>query len=401
MRTMEAKKYNLRSGRREEHVIPIQLQVASDEDFISQTLGSSHPAPGQVFLSDQSQSTSESDLDISGILQDSDQNLSTSDREVHFKRKKSGNGRLAEQSDPNSGQISQNAINQQILAQLQSLGSRLDSLEQKPVKKTADKSKIKTSKKIGQPTLTGSGSARKSTVRDGTASDCIFPSPSDLRQDAKIQQEVQLRLQELADNAGKGNEKIKSQRGGAVDVYVGKRIRWPHEYVLAGSTKELVSCNQLTPIQWMAGFCRSMREEINEKNREFMLDYLVNLLEDTTDFSWAAAKASHAVLLCRMEQGEVKDWSEVKKIDRIRRAHAQRHVTANVGSNPKNQDRAQFAPAKFTPCIYYNRNACSQTKTHETKGVLYRHICSACWTSDNKAYGHSQADCRRTRSKNE
>ena len=147
----------------------------------------------------------------------------------------------------------------------------------------------------------------------------------------------------------------------------------------------------------MAGFCRSMREEINEKNREFMLDYLVNSL----DFSWAAAKASHAVLLCRMEQGEVKDWSEVEKIDRIRRAHAQRHVTANVGSNPKNQDRAHFAPAKFTPCIYYNRNACSQTKTHETKGVLYRHICSACWTSDNKAYGHSQADSRRTRSKNE
>ena len=88
MCTMEAKKYNLRSGRREEHVILIQLQVASDEDFISQALGSSHPAPGQVFLSDQSQSTSESDLDICGILQDSDQNLSTSDREVHFKRKK-------------------------------------------------------------------------------------------------------------------------------------------------------------------------------------------------------------------------------------------------------------------------------------------------------------------------
>ena len=72
-----------------------------------------------------------------------------------------------------------------------------------------------------------------------------------------------------------------------------------------------------------------------------------------------------------------------------------------MGSNPKNQDRANFAPAKFTPCIYFNRNACSQTKTHETKGVLYRHICSACWASDNKAYGHSQADCRRTRSKNE
>ena len=203
---MEEKKYNLRSGRRQEHVIPIQLQVASDDDFLSQTLGASHPTPRQVSLSDQSRSTSESELDISGILQDSDQDFSVSDRDVHFKRKSSGGSRLAVQSDPNSVHISQNDINKQILAQLQVLGSRLDSLEQKPVKKTADKSKIKSSKKVGQTVSGDSSSARKSAVRNGTASDCIFPSPSDLRQDAKIQQEVQLRLQELADNAGKGNE---------------------------------------------------------------------------------------------------------------------------------------------------------------------------------------------------
>ena len=65
---MEERKYNLRSGRRQEHVIPIQLQMVSDADFISQPLGSSHPMPGQVSLSDQSQSTSESELDISGLL---------------------------------------------------------------------------------------------------------------------------------------------------------------------------------------------------------------------------------------------------------------------------------------------------------------------------------------------
>ena len=46
---MEERKYNLRSGRSQEHVIPIQLQMASDADFISQSLGSSHPMPKQVF----------------------------------------------------------------------------------------------------------------------------------------------------------------------------------------------------------------------------------------------------------------------------------------------------------------------------------------------------------------
>ena len=76
-----------------------------------------------------------------------------------------------------------------------------------------------------------------------------------------------------------------------------------------------------------------------------------------------------------------------------------RHVGASMRSNLKGQDRSQSGPAKFTPCIYYNKNACSQNRTHETKGVLYRHICSACWAANNKVYGQSQVDCRRTRSK--
>ena len=39
--------------------------------------------------------------------------------------------------------------------------------------------------------------------------------------------------------------------------------------------------------------------------KEHMLDYVIALLEDANDFSWGAAKASHAVLLCRMEQGSI------------------------------------------------------------------------------------------------
>ena len=56
----------------------------------------------------------------------------------------------------------------------------------------------------------------------------------------------------------------------------------------------------------MAGFCRSMREEVNLENQDFTVDYLINTLEDATDYSWASAKASHAVKLYRREQGEVR-----------------------------------------------------------------------------------------------
>ena len=43
--------------------------------------------------------------------------------------------------------------------------------------------------------------------------------------------------------------------------------------------------------------------------------------------TWNAAKASHAMLLCQMEQGEIASYQDAEKIDRVGRANAQRHVT--------------------------------------------------------------------------
>ena len=49
-----------------------------------------------------------------------------------------------------------------------------------------------------------------------------------------------------------------------------------------------------------------MQEESSTQNRDYMLDYLIHLLEDAIDVSWASAKASHAILLCKMEPDEIK-----------------------------------------------------------------------------------------------
>ena len=127
-----------------------------------------------------------------------------------------------------------------------------------------------------------------------------------------------------------GDNKIKSQ-GGGVDVFVKHRVKWPHKFVLSGSTKERVSYDQLSIVQWVGGFCRTMKVEKSVKMREHMLDYLASLLDDARDFPWGAARASHNVLLCRMEQGEIGDYSCTDQIDRIRRVNAQRQA-----SPPKN-----------------------------------------------------------------
>ena len=57
-----------------------------------------------------------------------------------------------------------------------------------------------------------------------------------------------------------------------------------------------------------------------------MLDYVIVLLEDANDFLFSVAKASHVVLLCHMEQGEITDFSDSNKIDRIPHTNAQKCV---------------------------------------------------------------------------
>ena len=79
----------------------------------------------------------------------------------------------------------------------------------------------------------------------------------------------------------------------------------PMSTFFSTQNKDRISYNQLSH-QWMSGFCRAMREEQNQVIKDCMLDYVINLLDDAQDFSWSSAKASHVVLLCRMEQGG--DW---------------------------------------------------------------------------------------------
>ena len=139
--------------------------------------------------------------------------------------------------------------------------------------------------------------------------------------------------------------------------------------------------------QWMAGFCRTMKEENCIQNKDAMLDYLISLLDDCNDFSWASTKAFHAVLGCRMEQGEIKDYTQTDSIGRIRRAHAQRHgppSTRNLSKNTTKCDKN-----KTMICYFFNQGSCLLHSSHETKGVLYKHVCNHCFTKMARLF-HTQ-----------
>ena len=73
-----------------------------------------------------------------------------------------------------------------------------------------------------------------------------MPSLQTLRNDRSIQDQIQDRLRELSGIDKKGTEqKIKSQKGGSVDIFVKERVKWPHEYVLDGNTKDRITYEKL------------------------------------------------------------------------------------------------------------------------------------------------------------
>ena len=145
-------------------------------------------------------------------------------------------------------------------------------------------------------------------------------------------------------------------------MLVKNRVKWPHEYVLSSLNKERVTYDQLNVTQWVAGFGRTMRDESDPALQKHMLEYLISIMDDANDFSWTSAKASHAVLLCRMEQGEVKDYSDTLAIDRIR---VQMHK--NMCPIPKLLLRHTLVLAKSTQKL---QNPCLALII--TKALVYR-----------------------------
>ena len=115
-------------------------------------------------------------------------------------------------------------------------------------------------------------------------------------------------------------------------------------------------------------------------------------MEDANDFSWDVARASHAVLLCRMEQGEVKNYCDTDKLDRIRRANAQRHVTTSSTEGQNSQKKSKSN--RIVTCSYFNQGICMHQRSHDTKGTTYRHICSYCFQQTGKIYPHAEQNCR-------
>ena len=143
-----------------------------------------------------------------------------------------------------------------------------------------------------------------------TTVESVVPSLGYLRGNETVQAEVEKTLAELAqinETATKG--RLKSQREGSGDITIKIIVDWPQNFILTGSRKTRPSYDDLTMAQWVSGFVRCVQEEKSEAARCSMLDYLFNLMEGASDFSWESAKAAHAIVLTNMEADRLR-WTE-------------------------------------------------------------------------------------------
>ena len=276
-------------------------------------------------------------------------------------------------------------VNHDIISALTSVSSRLSAIEQRIQKTEEQLQQGAASPFDGVNSPTSLSSHRPSLVDSDVDEEAVTPTPAFLKSSRGIQDAVDRRLQELASLNERGM--FKSQRGGNEQVTVTNKIPWPQNHILAGTSKSRVTYDSLSTFQWVSGFCAIIKDEKNVNTKNQMLDYMSELMDDAQDFGWPSAKGAHAVLLCRMEEGKV-NWSMTDKIDRIRRAHAQKVI--NVAPQKVNTE------SQGIPCKFFQSQKCPHKTDHHTGGQFYRHICSFCNTL-GKRFPHPVKECRNSK----
>ena len=210
--------------------------------------------------------------------------------------------------------------NAQILHELKSLSGCMSHMETKMESFSATvPSPARSSCSQRSPASTQGSRTPMKDLASTSEEDLILPTLSTLRQSRSIQEQVDTRIKELQ-AVDKEKGKFKSQRGGSETIWVKNEISWPHNFVLSGSSKTRVTYDSLSLSQWVSGFATIIKDENDLETKNKMLEYLAEIMEDSHDFGFSAAKGSHAVLLCRMEEGHI-TWNETHKIDRVRRAY--------------------------------------------------------------------------------
>ena len=133
-------KYNLRPGKKKA-VLPVQLQLCDDQDFMPQVLQDSQPTPAQWQV--YSDISTSSDLDRSDLIHSSDSKANASHTEHRSYDKFMHENQMPDSRDADT---TQQLVNQTIFRHLNKIGLGLIVSRRMVAKKLVDDTKIKNKK---------------------------------------------------------------------------------------------------------------------------------------------------------------------------------------------------------------------------------------------------------------
>ena len=143
------------------------------------------------------------------------------------------------EGDTSEDDSPQDTVQHKILKELQRVNARLDAVEDRLDNPSSGQLKPK----LSSPSVCGKKSVKCKTKASlfttdssSDSDDSNIPDVNALRTSRLIQKKVDERLAQLEHHSSiQGNStsmKLKSKRGGNVDVYVEKSVAWPHEAIL-------------------------------------------------------------------------------------------------------------------------------------------------------------------------
>ena len=158
--------------------------------------------------------------------------------------------------------------------------------------------------------------------------------------------------------------------------------------------------DDLSPLQWVCGFLRSILKQPNPQAQRNMTQYGADLVQNALDLGWPTAKGSYKVLLATMESTPL-DWDNLPDIQNLRHQYAQRSIVRNAHANsspaPSHSNNQATRPSRRLLCARFQTNNCNFESDHTADGVRYRHICSFCFHNLGKAFPHRESDCQNKR----
>ena len=148
-----------------------------------------------------------------------------------------------ESFDSTGGEDSSQHVLLRILEELKKVNHRVDAVEDQVAERRQRRDSSRDIKLSTVKTKCKKKSKIVLSESSESSDDGEIPLLSSIRSSKAIQKQVDRSLADLEKvNSVKGNEqKLKSKRGGPVEVLVSYRVNWPHEYILGGSSKQRIS----------------------------------------------------------------------------------------------------------------------------------------------------------------